>query len=63
MAMKINEDVCTVCGDCEVECPTVSISVKKGLMVINASTCDECVDEGEPRCAAVCPVDCISQAA
>jgi ferredoxin len=63
MAMKIDPDVCTACGDCEPECPTVSISMKKGLVVINPSSCDECVDEGAPRCVAVCPVDCISQAA
>ncbi|WP_404417614.1 4Fe-4S binding protein [Marinospirillum sp.] len=63
MAMKIDPDVCTACGDCEVECPTVSITPKNGVYAINPKTCDECVDEGEPRCVPVCPVDCISQAA
>lgn len=63
MAMKVDPDVCTACGDCEAECPTVSIAMKRGVAVINASTCDECVDDGGPRCVSACPVDCISQAA
>jgi ferredoxin len=63
MSMKIDPDICTACGDCEVECPTVSITAKRGTYVINASSCDECVDEGAPRCVAVCPVDCITLAA
>ncbi len=62
MAMKIDPDMCTACGDCEVECPTVSIAAKSGVYVINASSCDECVDEGEPRRVTVRPVDCISAA-
>ncbi|MBB1486476.1 4Fe-4S binding protein [Oceanospirillum sediminis] len=62
MAMKIDPDMCTACADCEPECPTVSITEKSGVVTINAATCDECVDEGEPRCVSVCPVDCISPA-
>ena len=42
MAMKILTDLCTSCGDCEPECPTASISVKKGLYIINANECTEC---------------------
>ena len=63
MAMKIDPDMCTACGDCEAECPTVSIAAKGGVFTISASTCDECVDDGGPRCVPVCPVDCITQAA
>ncbi|OHC82691.1 MAG: ferredoxin [Sideroxydans sp. RIFOXYB12_FULL_59_6] len=57
MAMKILTDLCTSCGDCEPECPTASISVKKGLYVINASDCTECEgDFAKPQCVKVCPI-------
>ncbi len=65
MAMKINADMCTSCGDCEPECPTASISVKKGLYVISASGCTECEgDYDKPQCVKVCPIKgCITQVA
>jgi ferredoxin len=57
--------LCTSCGDCEPECPTASISTRKGITVIDASGCTEC--EGEfkkPQCAKVCPIKgCITQIA
>lgn len=57
MAMKILTDLCTSCGDCEPECPTASISVKKGLYVINESECTECEgDFDKPQCVKVCPI-------
>lgn len=65
MAMKINPDMCTSCGDCEPECPTASISTKKGLYVIDASSCTECEgDFSKPQCVKVCPIKgCITQIA
>jgi ferredoxin len=65
MAMKINPDMCTSCGDCEPECPTASISTKKGLYVINANECTECEGEySKPQCVKVCPIKgCITQIA
>ena len=58
MAMLIEADLCTSCGDCEPECPTAAISVKKGVYVINAKLCTECDDHFDaPRCEEVCPVD------
>ncbi len=65
MAMKINPDMCTSCGDCEPECHTASISTKKGLYVINASECTECEgDFNKPQCVKVCPIKgCITQIA
>jgi ferredoxin len=64
MAMKILMDLCTSCGDCEPECPTASISVKKGMYIINASECTECEgDFSKPQCVKVCPIKgCIIQA-
>ena len=63
MAMKINPDLCTACGDCVDECPTASIISKKGVVSIQADSCTEC--EGEykkPQCVKVCPIKgCITQ--
>ena len=61
MALKIVQDECISCGDCEPECPTDSI--KEGLIAfeINAKTCTECEgDFDEPKCVELCPVsNCI----
>jgi ferredoxin len=65
MAMKIDKDLCTSCGDCEPECPTNSISIKKGLYIINATECTECDgDYSKPQCVKLCPIKgCITQLA
>ncbi|GAB6043988.1 4Fe-4S binding protein [Endothiovibrio diazotrophicus] len=58
MAVKIVEDLCTSCGDCEPECPTASISPKRGVFVVKESTCTECEpDYDSPKCMDVCDVD------
>lgn len=58
MAMKIDMDQCTSCGDCEPVCPTQSIAVKKGFYVIDKNTCTECEgDHPAPKCVEVCPID------
>ena len=59
MALKIVQDECISCGDCEPECPTDSI--KEGLIAfeINAKTCTECDGEyADPQCASICPIEC-----
>lgn len=61
MAMKITED-CTNCGACEPECPREAISEGDETYVIDPDKCTECVDEGGPQCAEVCPVDAIIKA-
>ena len=65
MAYKINAELCTGCDDCLPDCPTASISVKKGVYVINASECTECDGEyDKPQCVKVCPIKgCITQIA
>ena len=58
MALKIVQDECISCGDCEPDCPTDSI--KEGLIAfeINAKTCTECEgDFDEPKCVELCPID------
>ncbi len=56
MAMKIDPDTCTACGDCKPICPTKSISAGKIFFSINAGTCNECDGENDsPMCANVCP--------
>jgi ferredoxin len=65
MAYKINPDLCTSCDDCLPDCPTASISVKKGVYSINANECTECEgDFSKPQCVKVCPIKgCITQIA
>ncbi len=58
MAMMINRDECTGCGDCEPVCPNGSITRRRGLYVIDPESCTECEESGdEPQCLLVCPVD------
>lgn len=59
MAMVIDSDECTLCGDCVSVCPTGSIRKQGGAYVVNPETCDECLDLGDddPRCVARCSVD------
>ena len=58
MALYIDLNACTACGDCEPLCPTKSIYPAKGVYQINAETCTECEDEYDmPRCEEVCEVD------
>ena len=61
MAMRITEE-CVNCGACEPECPRTAISEGDPVYVIDANACTECVEEGDPKCIAVCPVDCIVKA-
>ena len=56
MAMKIDPDTCTACGDCKPVCPTKSITAGKIYFKIDPATCTECDGESdEPACAKVCP--------
>ena len=57
MAMRIDPEACTACGDCKPACPTKSVINRKGVFSIDERTCNEC--DGDPECIAVCPADCI----
>ena len=61
MAMKIDANVCTACGDCEPVCPTQAIYPHKGLFAIHEDKCTECEgDHDMPQCVDVCmEPDCI----
>lgn len=63
VAVSIDSDECTQCGECKTVCPTGSIRRQDGVYQVNPETCDECLDLGDddPRCITACPVDfCIS---
>ena len=62
MAMKIDPDMCTACGDCKPVCPTKSISSGKIYFKIDVGTCTECEgDFKKPKCLSLCPIDgCIT---
>ncbi|MBS1158217.1 MAG: 4Fe-4S ferredoxin, iron-sulfur binding domain protein [Proteobacteria bacterium] len=57
MAMTIDPDACSVCGDCKPACPSGAVVKIKGIFSIDANVCDEC--DGDPQCMSVCPSDCI----
>ena len=63
MTMKITED-CIACGACLPDCPTESITEGDGITyVIDQATCVECEGHFDsPKCASVCPVECIVKA-
>lgn len=59
MALKITDE-CINCDVCEPACPNQAISMGEEIYQINPERCTECVGHfDEPRCALLCPVDCI----
>ena len=57
MSYKITAD-CNNCGACEPECPNSAITSGPDVFLISSESCTECVGfHGQPKCAAVCPVD------
>ena len=55
MVVKINEELCTGCGNCADVCPSEAITVDEKAKV-NA---DECVDCGS--CVDECPAEAITE--
>ena len=49
--VKINSDLCTVCGGCIDLCPTIALSMVNDVVVVNNDTCTEC-----KICVKVCPM-------
>jgi len=54
MVVKIDEDGCIACGQCEEECPVDAITVED-VAVVDEDTCIDC-----GNCVDICPVDVIS---
>ena len=54
MAIKIDKEKCTGCGDCVDVCPVEAISVENGKVVIS----EECVDCG--ACVSTCKNEALS---
>jgi len=52
MAMAIDPDSCSICGDCKPVCPTGAVIKSKGIFSIDPAVCDEC--DGDPSCLAEC---------
>ena len=52
MALQIDPNMCSLCGDCKPVCPTRSVLKTHGIYMINPETCTEC--DGEPRCLDEC---------
>jgi Fe-S-cluster-containing hydrogenase component 2 len=58
MALRIEVDLCTACGDCVPVCPEAAIFIHRLVVDIVADRCNECDGHAdEPLCVAVCPVD------
>lgn len=60
MAYRIDPEMCTSCGACELDCPNEAISMDQFTYVIDPEKCTECKGfHDTPHCADVCPVnDC-----
>ena len=50
MAVKIDDEKCTGCGDCTDSCPTEALKVEEGKVHLNADDCSDC-----GACVDVCP--------
>lgn len=59
MAMKINTDACTACGDCALVCPNQAIIKKSGCFAVSVEKCNGCEQHALPKCQHVCPSNCI----
>lgn len=54
--MKINRDLCDVCGTCVAVCPVDAIVVSEFAVNIDDKKCIKCMN-----CVTVCPIKAISE--
>ncbi|HPR17479.1 MAG TPA: 4Fe-4S binding protein [Candidatus Cloacimonadota bacterium] len=54
--MKINRELCDVCGTCVAVCPADAIIVSEFKVTINNEKCIHC-----QNCLKVCPIKAISE--
>ncbi|MEA1972619.1 MAG: 4Fe-4S binding protein [Candidatus Cloacimonadota bacterium] len=54
--MKINKNLCDICGTCVAVCPADAIVVSEFEVIINNEKCTECMN-----CVKVCPIKAISK--
>ncbi len=52
--MKINHDLCDICGTCVAVCPTDAIIVSEFKVTIDNEKCTKCMN-----CLKVCPIKAI----
>ncbi len=54
---KINQDICSQCGECQEICPCGAIEQQDdGSLVIDAAVCADCA-----ACQSVCPFEAIEE--
>ena len=54
--MKIDKDLCDVCGTCASVCPKVAITIKEFEVEIDSEKCIDC-----KKCLRVCPPQAIAE--
>ncbi len=55
MAVKVNVEKCTGCGDCTDACPSEALKVDNGKVSVNGDDCSDCA-----ACVDVCPESSLS---
>ena len=54
--LKVNNELCDVCGSCVAVCPVDAITINEFSTTIDNNTCVECM-----KCVIVCPVKAIKE--